>query len=96
MKYNIVLSVLLILCLAPMPYGYYELIRFIGMVTFGVMSYKYSEKNNVALAVMFGILALLFQPFVKIALGRIMWNIVDVIVAVLLIIVLIMEKREKG
>ncbi|MFW5617788.1 MAG: DUF6804 family protein [Prevotella pectinovora] len=34
----------------------------------------------------FGALALLFQPLVKIALGRDVWNIVDVAVAVLLIV----------
>ena len=30
--------------------------------------------------------ALLFQPFVKVALGRTMWNVVDVAVAILLIV----------
>lgn len=32
-----------------------------------------------------GALALLFQPFIKIALGREMWNVVDVAVALALI-----------
>jgi hypothetical protein len=35
--------------------------------------------------VVFVILALLFQPFFKIALGRTLWNIVDVIVGIGLI-----------
>jgi uncharacterized membrane protein YqaE (UPF0057 family) len=35
----------------------------------------------------------LFLPFIKIALGRVMWNIVDVIVAVLLIVLWVKEKR---
>jgi len=39
-------------------------------------------------------LALLFQPIYKIALGRTIWNIVDVIVAVFLIILFFMEKRQ--
>ena len=38
-------------------------------------------------AVVFGALALLFQPLLKISLGRIVWNIVDVVVAVLLLVV---------
>lgn len=38
------------------------------------------------LCIAFGAVALLFQPFFKIALGRGMWNIVDVIVAVALLI----------
>jgi len=106
----IVLSVLLLLCLAPMPYGYYQLIRFIAMTVFGVIAWlhyatRHSSRlyvtevqegyikddsttihSKVSMAIVFGALALLFQPFFKIALGRILWNIVDVIVAGMLII----------
>ena len=106
----IILSVLLLLCLAPMPYGYYQLVRFIAMTVFGVMAWLFYATRNtpglcapeeqkgyikvdsttilskVSMAIVFGALALLFQPFFKIALGRILWNIVDVIVAGMLII----------
>ena len=82
----IVLSVLLLLCLAPMPYGYYQLVRFIAAVVFIVLAWHNYNTKEVCLTVVFGALALLFQPFIKIALGRTMWNIVDVIVAGMLII----------
>ncbi len=106
----IVLSVLLLLCLAPMPYGYYQLVRFIAMTVFGVIAWlhyatRHSSRlyvtevqegyikddsttihSKVSMAIVFGALALLFQPFFKIALGRIAWNVVDVIVAGMLII----------
>lgn len=94
LKKNIVLSALLLLCLAPMPYGYYILIRYVSMVVFGFMAYRYVKENKVALAVTFGALALLFQPFFKIALGRTMWNIVDVLVAILLIVLWIKERGQ--
>ena len=81
----IVLSVLLLLCLAPMPYGYYQLVRFIAAVVFIVLAWHNYNTKEVCLTVVFGALALLFQPFIKIALGRTMWNIVDVIVAIMLI-----------
>ena len=82
----IVLSVLLLLCLAPMPYGYYQLVRFTAAVVFIVLAWHHYNTKEVYLSVVFGALALLFQPFIKIALGRTMWNIVDVIVAGMLII----------
>lgn len=82
---KIILSLLLLLCLAPMPYGYYQLVRFVAMVAFGAMAYKYYEEKKNVLAIMFGTLALLFQPFVKVVLGRTLWNVVDVAVAILLI-----------
>ena len=89
----IILSVLLLLCLAPMPYGYYQLVRFIAMTVFGVMAWllgyikddSTTILSKVSMAIVFGALALLFQPFLKISLGRTIWNIIDIAVVVLLI-----------
>ena len=64
---------------------FYQLVRFSSMVVFGVMAYQFYEQNKMFLCVLFGSLALLFQPFFKIVLGRTIWNIVDVAVALLLI-----------
>jgi hypothetical protein len=95
MKYlYFILATLMLLCLAPMPYGYYTFIRFVAMVAFGVMAYMYYQKEEKAWAVTFGALAVLFQPLVKIALGRTMWNVVDVAVAVLLVICFFREKAR--
>lgn len=58
-----------------------------------MMAYRYYTQSKVALTVTFASLALLFQPFIKVALGRTIWNVVDVIVAVLLIIVWIKERK---
>ena len=92
MKYlYLIISILLLLCLFPMPYGYYTLVRFVSMVAFGVMAYRYYTQHKVALMITFSSLALLFQPLIKITLGRTMWNIVDVIVAILLIILWVRE-----
>ncbi|MBR1630694.1 MAG: hypothetical protein IJ680_02445 [Paludibacteraceae bacterium] len=83
--FNIVLAMLLLLCLAQMPYGYYVFVRHACMIVFAVMAYAEYERRRPALAVVCGALALLFQPFVKIALGRTVWNVVDVLVALMLI-----------
>ena len=90
----LILAALMLLCLAPMPYGYFQLVRFVAMVAFGIMAYYYFNQKKVALAITFGVLALLFQPFAKIALGRVIWNGVDVVVAIGLF-VLFFEKRKK-
>ena len=83
---SIILAALLILCLAPMPYGYYQFVRFVAMVVFAVMAYRYYEEKKNQLAIVFGALALLFQPFIKVALGKAMWNVVDVVVAIALVV----------
>ena len=95
MKYiQLFLSALLLLCLAKMPYGYYNVTRFAAMVVFAYMAYLYAEEKKQGLMVTFGALALLFQPFVKIAIGRTMWNIVDVAVAILLITLTIIDFKR--
>lgn len=90
----IVLATLLLLCLAPMPYGYYQLVRFISMIVFIIMAYLFYNEKREGWAICFGALALLFQPFIKIALGRTIWNIVDVIVALLLIALWYQERKK--
>ena len=91
---KLLLAAMLLLCLAPMPYGYYILVRFVAMVFFAVMAYNFVEKQNIPFAIIFGSLALLFQPFMKIGLGRVMWNIVDVIIAILLIVLCYRSEKD--
>ena len=90
---KLLLAALLLLCLAPMPYGYYQFVRIVAMIAFAILAYLYYEKKAIPLAITFGGLALLFQPFLKVALGRTMWNVVDVVVAIGLV-VLWMNERE--
>ena len=95
MKYlYLLISAILLLCLFPMPYGYYMFVRFVSMVAFGMMAYRYYAQHKMALTITLASLALLFQPFIKIALGRTMWNIVDVIVAILLVWLWIKERKS--
>nr|WP_253312984.1 DUF6804 family protein [Chryseobacterium sp. HSC-36S06] len=70
-----------------MPYGYYQFVRYLSFSVFAYLAYTtYTAKGNLTLIVwIYLFLAILFQPFVKIALGRNIWNIVDVAVAIGLI-----------
>ena len=92
---KLIMAALLLLCLFKMPYGYYTLLRFAAMVAFAVMAVKYNEKKHDVLTVTFGAIALLFQPFFKVALGRGTWNVVDVAVAALLIALWIREQKPE-
>ena len=83
---KIVLAILLFLCLADMPYGYYQLVRFVALVGFAILAYKANEQGQKTEAIIYVCLAILFQPLIKIALGREIWNVADVIVGVGLII----------
>lgn len=91
---NILLAVALLICLLPMPYGYYILVRYISTVVFGVMAYDYFHIKQKRLYVITLSLALLFQPILKIPLGREIWNLVDVVVAIFLIYLSLREKHS--
>jgi len=89
------LAAMLLLCLAPMPYGYFMLVRYAMMIACGAIAYQYYLRNKVIATWVFGALAVLFQPIYKIALGRTLWNVVDIIVALLMVALFILEWRQK-
>jgi hypothetical protein len=91
---KISLAVLFLLCLLDMPYGYFQLVRLAGLIGFVVLAYKASQQDRKTEMIIFVGLALVFQPFFKIALGRQIWNIVDVVVALGLLISLFIKPKE--
>lgn len=88
------LAILFFLCLLKMPYGFYQLVRFLALVGFGVLAYQANKENNSTATIVYAALALLFQPFFKIALGRDIWNVVDVIVGVGLLVTLFISPKN--
>ena len=78
------LAVLFLGCLAEMPYGYYQLVRFLGMIGFGILAFNENEKGNNGLFIFWLLSAILINPIFKISLGRELWNTIDVIWAVIL------------
>lgn len=90
---KIALAILLFLCLADMPYGYYEFVRIAAMIGFSLLAFWSHEKRNMAAVIIFIGLVLVFQPFAKVALGRTMWNVVDVLVGIGLIVTAFSDRR---
>lgn len=80
-----------------MTYGYYEFARFIGMFGFAILAYLNYQKNQAISSgvIIYIALALLFQPFIKVALGRTIWNIVDVVVSVGLISSIFLKPKKR-
>jgi hypothetical protein len=88
------LAVILLLCLLDWPYGYYQFVRFASTAGFVFLAVDAYRKQNTGMLIAYILLVLLFQPFEKIALGRTLWNIVDVVVAIGLIISVFSERKE--
>lgn len=90
---KIFLAILFFICLVDMPYGYYQFVRFAGLVGFSILAYKAHEQGRQTEMIVYVGLALLFQPFFKIALGRQIWNIVDVVVGLGLLASLFIKNK---
>ena len=91
---KLILAILFFLCLTDMPYGFYQFVRLAGLIGFSILAYQAYEQVRQTEVIIYGGLALLFQPLFKIALGRQMWNIVDVVVGVGLLISIFKKPKE--
>src|SRR5690554_3588886 len=96
MKHNfikIVLAIALTLCLFDMPYWYYQIIRIFGTIGFGYLAYVEYKSNKMYTPYVFGTAAILLNPIIKISFGREMWNVVDIILAVLIILSILFSNK---
>lgn len=93
---KIALAILFFSCLADMPYGYYQFVRFLALFGFVILAYMAHQEDRHIEMIIYGALAILFQPIFKIALGRQLWNIVDVIVGLALILSLWINPKSKS
>ncbi len=91
---KIILAILMLLCLVDMPYGFYQFVRFISLVGFSVLAYMAYQQQRKIEMIVYIALAILFQPLFKIALGRELWNIVDVVVAIGLLVSLLSKAKK--
>ena len=92
---KVVLAILFFLCLLEMPYGFYQFVRFAGLIGFAILAYQANQQGRQTEMIIYAGLALLFQPFSKVALGRQMWNTVDVIVGLGLIISIFLKPKSQ-
>lgn len=89
---KITLSILFLICLTDMPYGYFQFVRFAGMVAFAWLAYVEKDKS---IYLFWLSSAILINPFIKIALGRTLWNIIDIFWAVILLASLALAYNSK-
>jgi hypothetical protein len=92
---SIVLAFILLLCLFPLPYGFFVFIRLITTIVFGYFAYDFYQRGETTKCIVAALIVLLFQPFAKITFEREIWNVIDIIVALLLFGHVIWE-RVKG
>ena len=83
---TIILSILLFLCLADMPYGYYQFVRIAATLGFAHLAYSANQQNIDNEVIPYIVLVMIFQPFATVHLNKITWNVIDVIVGIGLLV----------
>ena len=93
-----ILAVMLLICLLDMPYGYYQLVRIVSFVLFGYFAYIQYRRKQVILFLVFLIASLMFNPIIKVTLGKLLWQTADVIFAGLLLVTVTIDmiNRKKA
>ncbi len=91
---KILLALLFFLCVLRLPYGYYQGVRLLALVGFGYLSYNSFENGRKNIAVVYALLAILFQPIFKIALGREFWNVLDIVIGLGLLVSLFVKVNK--
>lgn len=81
-------AALLLLGVADMPIGYYTLLRIVVCLASCLLAYaNYSKEEKINLsAILFGIVAILFNPFIPIYLqDKDVWTVIDILAAIFFI-----------
>ncbi|PPB86406.1 hypothetical protein AsoHEU7_10195 [Acinetobacter soli] len=86
----------MVLAVIDFPYAYYQILRFVALFAFGVAAYMSFNANQKIIPYVLGFMALLFNPFIKINLGRELWMIVDIVSGVCLAVWTLTFFRNKG
>lgn len=88
---RLVLAGILIGCLAKMSYGYFQFVRVASCALFLWLAYlEYKDKRKIT-TVLCVCAALLLNPITKVHFTRIVWNKIDVAIAILLIAWILIE-----
>jgi len=76
---------MLLLGAAPLPYGYYIFLRIVISSIFVWAAIVSSERKNPLLPWLFGFLAILFNPLIKVPFPKEVWVVMDVGAGLLLL-----------
>lgn len=82
----------------PLPYGYYMLLRFVACGVFAWAAFITYEKNEEVLPWVFGILAVVFNPLIKIHFPKELWAVIDFCSGLFLLLISksLLTNEQKG
>jgi len=91
-----IIVVILLLCLLPMPYQYYSIVRFSVTISMIIFAIKDNPEKSFGKFCFYVFIGSLFNPIAIIELPRIAWNIIDVMLALVLFISAVAQYNDKN
>lgn len=78
--------VFLVLAVLPRPYGYYTLLRLIAFGVFAWAAYISFERHDKILPWIFVVLALVYNPIIKVYFPKEIWTVINLLSAAFLVL----------
>jgi len=78
-------AIMLFIGAAPMPYGYYTLLRIVACVVFGIAATIALKRKHQLLPWAYLLLALAFNPIIKVHFSKEVWMLIDIGAGILLL-----------
>ncbi|CAM3269172.1 hypothetical protein SPAN111604_14055 [Sphingomonas antarctica] len=80
-SFLVVLLIALLIAPLPMPYGYYQLLRLATFIIGAWAAWGEWQKGNEGPVAAWGVIALVYNPFISIHFSRDAWTVINVIAA---------------
>jgi len=84
--FKILAAILLLYALADNPYNYYQFLRWAIVIIAGYATYIAYSKQKTGWALVFGIVAVLFNPIFPFYLSKDTWQFIDVASAIIFVV----------
>ena len=90
---TVIAALMLLVSLAPWPYGYYQLLRFVVCGAAGYVAFIAYNWKKIWAVWLFGFIAVLFNPLIPIHLSREIWQLIDVVCAALFAVIMFILQK---
>jgi len=97
LQIKIIIIALLFWALMPFnPYGYYIFLRIVCFLAFGYLSYESYVSQKIPWLIVYLLLAILYNPIIKIYLDREIWSAINIISATIVGLSMIKKRDLKN
>ncbi len=92
--FKVIVIIFLLGALGSWPYSYYQFLRWLVLGIGGYSAYLAYNYEKKIWAIIFGVIAILFNPIIPFYLSKDTWQIIDVVVAIVFFVSFYKRERK--